>query len=390
MQIVMVSSSSSRNAGGLLHCVIGLGKALLRKNKIAPVIMGFEDEYTDKDRYLYAPLQLETYTIKGPAGVALTFDLSDKLEALKPDVVHKHGIWLYTSRVTRKYCKKHNVPYLLTTHGMLDPWILSQRKWKKDLGRFLYEDAHIKAANCLHALGQEEYVAIRKAGYTNPVAIIPNGVDLPNEGNVVNDAVLPWQQDNRKSVLFLSRVHPKKGLENLIKAWAMLTDQKKDWKLIIAGEGAQDFQDKLNSMVEEAGLQNDVFFTGVVAGKEKDLTFRNTQAFILPSFSEGMPMAVLEAWSYNLPTLLTKDCNLPEGYEHNAAIKIEANPDSVFNGLNELFSLPEDVRIQMGKNGYELVKNNFTWDIVAGKMNEVYQWIKDDKKGEVPSCVILK
>lgn len=389
-KILLLSTSSSRNAGGLYNSVRNLGQQFARDKVVDPVIMAFHDEHSDVDNLAYDPLKLIEYHINGPSGVAFTRDLKSKMEEFNPDLVHVQGIWLYTSLVNMKYCKRHNVPYMISPRGMLDPWILSQRSWKKKLGLFLYEQNHIDNSACLNALAMSEFKAVRDFGYKKPIAVIPNGVYLPAE-KPLSETKLPWVEDGRKSLLFLSRLHVKKGIENLLEAWSKLNpEEKREWKLIVAGTPHDEaYKQKLNEMLGQFQLEKDVFFIGNQAGADKDITFRSVDAFTLPSYSEGMPMSVLEAWSYKLPVLMTEFCNIPEGFEEKAALKMEPNVESTVNGLKELFSLSDEERKIMGQNGLNLVEKKFTWETIASKMTEVYDWILNDKQSETPSTVIL-
>ncbi len=390
-KILLLGTSSSRNAGGLYNSVRNLGQQLTRDNVVETVIMAFHDEHSQTDNAAYLPLKLIEYNISGPSGIAFTRDLKEKMEEFAPDLVHVQGIWLYTSRVNQKYCQKYNIPYMISPRGMLDPWILSQRSWKKKLGLFLYEQKHLDHSSCLNALAMSEYKAIRDFGYKKPIAIIPNGVYLPAD-KPSSDAKISWKEDERKSLLFLSRVHVKKGIEVLIEAWSKLSDsERKEWKLIVAGRPHDEvYGKKLNDMLSQYGLENDVFFIGNQAGAAKDITFRSVDAFTLPSYSEGMPMSVLEAWSYKLPVLMTEFCNIPEGFEGGAAIKTEPKVDSLTEGLKELFSLTDEERKEIGQKGLNLVKKSFTWDIISSKMTEVYNWLLNDKQSEAPPCVYIK
>ena len=135
-----------------------------------------------------------------------------------------------------------------------------------------------------------------------------------------------------------------------------------------------------------------VIFTGPAFGEEKDRLLRQASAFILPSFSEGLPMSVLEAWSYGLPVLMTDHCNLPAGFAANAALRIGTDAESIAEGLRELFALPTTDHgqrttslISIGRNGRALVERQFTWPQVAAQMKEVYEWLLGG--GPKPGCV---
>lgn len=387
MKIALIAGSNSRNSGGLYNSVRNLGQSMMKIDGLDPVILAYSDEHSAQDIKAYSPLPLEDYKLIGSNSFALSSDINKKLQQIKPDIIHPQCIWIYPSFATLRYHKQNNVPYIISTRGMLDKWILNNNAWKKKLVGGLYEREYIKNANCLNALALSEYEAMRDFGCKNPIAIIPNGVNLPSE-EWPSDAKIPtWRcNDDRKVMLFLSRLHPKKGIENMIKAWAGLGAYKKEWKLIIAGESKDEiYMQTLNSAIKNSNLNNDVFLVGPQFNFDKDICFRCSDAFILPSFSEGLPMAVLEAWSYGLPVIMTDACNIPEGFESNAALQISPDPDSILSELNRLFTMPDSERIDMGKRGKQLVKDKFTWESIARQTYSVYQWILNG--GKMPSVI---
>jgi glycosyltransferase involved in cell wall biosynthesis len=130
-----------------------------------------------------------------------------------------------------------------------------------------------------------------------------------------------------------------------------------------------------------------VIFTGPAFGDTKDALLRRADAFILPSFSEGLPMSVLEAWSYRLPVLMTVHCNIPEGFAADAAIRIGTDPESIAEGMRLLFQSPTSDLRSLGSNGRSLVERQFTWPQVAAQMKEVYEWVLGG--GPRPSHVVL-
>jgi poly(glycerol-phosphate) alpha-glucosyltransferase len=129
-----------------------------------------------------------------------------------------------------------------------------------------------------------------------------------------------------------------------------------------------------------------VHFIGPMYGQEKEAAFSHADAFVLPSYSEGLPMAVLEAWSYRLPVLMTPECNIPEGFAKDAAVRIRPDPDSVTRGLQQLVAVPVHERTEMGERGRSLVEERFTWPRVAEQMHHVYRWMLGEA-GQ-PDCVI--
>ena len=238
-------------------------------------------------------------------------------------------------------------------------------------------------ATCFHALCREEHDAIRSLGFKNPIAIIPNGIGLPAATQQMKTERLSnstSEKKSRKRLLFLGRIHQKKGLDNLLQAWGKLNPV--DWELVIAGETKDAvYMKQLRDKTNELNISETVSFVGGQYGAAKHTVLMNSDAFILPSFSEGLPMSVLEAWSWRLPVLMTPFCNLAEGYVHNAAIQIETTPESISAGIKKIISMPENERLEMGQHGFDLVKDKFSWSQVANSMTHLYNWVlgKADK-----------
>jgi poly(glycerol-phosphate) alpha-glucosyltransferase len=325
--------------------------------------------------------------------------LAAALENFAPDVCHTHGLWLYPSVAAKNYSRKHRQPYLVSPHGMLDPWALKNSRWKKRIAWMLFEHAHLRGAHCLRALCASEADSIRQLGLGNEIAIIPNGIDLPTASPASSP---PWAglvEPGKKVLLYLSRIHPKKGLVNLLKAWATVQKSKSDWVLAIAGwdQGGHEAELKrlcaelkiLFTDVREPATSNQqpatVLFLGPQFNTAKSACYHHCDAFILPSFSEGLPMVVLEAWANTKPVVMTAECNLPEGFQAGAALKIEPTKSRVAAGLNELFRMSEAERVAMGGRGRELVVARFTWPRIAQQVEEVYAWMLGG--GAKPGCI---
>lgn len=388
MKTVILSGTNSRNAGGIFNSARMLGLNLSKYCGVDIHYLMNNDEYSLEDVKYYEPLPMHTYSVIGAKSLGYSSDLYSKLSTIKPDLVHTQTLWMYLSYVNNMYSKKTKTPYVISPRGMLDPWQLKQgfiKDIKKKIVLFLYEKEHLDHASCIHALCQNEYIAIREFGIKAPVAIIPNGVDLPL---LPNGRKREPEKKGRKSLLFLSRIHPKKGLQELLTGWALTQPQHHDWELVIAGETKDMvYMNSLVQLSKALKIDSYVRFIGGQFGVNKRTTFLNSDAFILPSFSEGLPMAVLEAWSYQLPTLITPQCNLPEGFKHKAAIQIDPVPESIAEGINSLIRMSAQEQQVLSQNGYNLVLSKFTWEQVARDTFELYKWVTS--QGEKPSFVYL-
>jgi poly(glycerol-phosphate) alpha-glucosyltransferase len=201
--------------------------------------------------------------------------------------------------------------------------------------------------------------------------VIPNGVDLPDVGEINAKT----QPANRKTLLYLGRLHPKKNISNLIRAWNETFNSQRGsgdrWVLAIAGWDQGGYESELKHIA--AGPS--VVFLGPQFGADKSEFYRTCDAFILPSLSEGLPMAVLEAWAHAKPVLITPECNLPEGFEANAALRIGTTPEEIAAGLKVLREMSDNDRSQMGNRGRALVSTRFAWARIGEQTRDVCDWV---------------
>ncbi len=370
---VIQSCGLTRSSGGLYFAVSALSKAVALRG-LDVEVCGRAKPGLDEDIALWAPLRVHPYKAVGPLQFSLEF--RRMLAGINPDLVHQHGLWLDDQWAAYQWHKKTGRPVVLSPHGMLDPWALSHSSVKKQVVRRLFADKALKSAVAIHALCQPEADAVRALGLRNPVVVIPNGVDMPPEEGVSSIEGM----DGRKILLFLGRLHSKKGVDLLLKAWGRMKGQE-EWKLVVAGWDDGGYQQDVLQLARELGLafssditdRNSVCFYGPAFGEDKERLLGNASAFILPSLSEGLPVSVLEAWSYGLPVLMTEFCNLAEGFEVGAAIRMEPKVESVHDAIVQLLSMEPTETHAIGDRGRSLVEGRFTWKRIAEDMGRLYQ-----------------
>lgn len=390
MKVGFLSASLSRHAGGLYDATRFLARDLQKTPGCDVEVFGLEDRFTSRDISGWNGLHTSTLRVLGPKSLGYAPGLVGALNHAELDLLHGHGLWMYPSRASLLWARISKRPYVISPHGMLDPWAVNNSGWKKRLVGRLYEDAHLRGAACLHALCDAELEAIRAYGLQNPVCVIPNGIDLPEPPTAAVPAwhdVIPAES---RVLLYLGRIHPKKGLANLLRGWKLaqqgLSDQR-PWVLVIAGWDQGGHEAELKSLASSLGLSSSVFFVGPQFDEAKHASYAYADAFVLPSFSEGLPMVVLEAWAHRLPVVMTAQCNLPEGFAVQAAIKVEPEAASISAGLTTLFTKPDQERLVMGTLGRKLVEDRFTWPRITEQMLAVYRWVL----GLAPksSCIVL-
>ena len=390
MKAAYLTLSVSRRAAGMLDCVRRPAQEINRAHGIGIEVLSLTDDQTDRDRASWDPVPLRLFTSRGPANLAYAPAVAAYLRETSTDLAHTFGLWTYLSRVTHAWSRRTGQPYLVTPQGMLDPWALAHSRWRKRLVGWLYESRHLRDAACLHATCQAELEAFRAFGLRNPVCVVPNGVDLPPD-HLADGVRAPWAESvpqGQRVLLYLGRLHPKKGLMSLLRAWAILRQQAPaagEWTLVIAGWDQGGHVGQLAKLVAELSLGASVHFAGPLFDAEKAAAFRSANAFVLPSVSEGLPLAVLEAWSYGIPVVMTAACNLPEGFAADAALESGPEPEALAAALTRLVGATDPERESMGERGRVLVTNHFTWSSAASRLALVYRWVAG--KGERPDFV---
>ncbi len=388
LKIGLLTASLSNRAGGLYDATRHLAGSL-NNSPLEIQVFGQIDPDTVRDRAGWGQLPVQTFALRGPGFFGYTPALTPALAAANLDLLHVHGLWMYPSVASHRWRQRQQKPTIITPHGMLDPWAVRNARWKKRLAGWLYENAHLRGAACLHALCASEAEAIRAYGLRNPICIIPNGID-PLADLPANPP--PWAASlptDAKVLFYLGRLHPKKGLSHLLRAWAAVRSESGQavWHLVIAGWDQGGHEAKLKAQAQQLGISTRVHFVGPQFGVAKHAGYRHADACILPSLSEGLPMTVLEAWSHGLPVLMTPQCNLPEGFQTQAALRIDPEPERIAQGLTALFAMPDHERTAMGEHGRALVAQRFTWSHIAQQMLSVYRWVLG--QGDKPDYVYL-
>jgi poly(glycerol-phosphate) alpha-glucosyltransferase len=343
-------------------------------------VFGISDPNSTLDMVKWRPLSVRTFRPDLPAW-GYSSQLVGALVAADLDILSTHGLWKYCSVASRRWHRWTGRPYIVHPHGMLESWALRNARLKKQIAGLLYENQHLRGAACLRALCEPEAESIRAYGIANPICVIPNGVDLPapNERLEAESVAFRTFAPDRRLLLYLGRLHPKKNLANLIRAWKQTLDSHpqagEEWVLAIAGWDQAGYRCELKKLTSHYGLTASVRFLGPLFGQDKDAAYRACDAFILPSLSEGLPMAVLEAWAYAKPVLMTAECNVPEGFAAGAAVQIGTTAAEIAAGINQLTEMSDSDRTVMGGRGHALVATRFSWPRIGEQMRSVYEWV---------------
>jgi glycosyltransferase involved in cell wall biosynthesis len=300
------------------------------------------------------------------------------------DIVHQHGIWTGASSATLIFSKKKKVPTIIAPHGSLNQWVLHLSRWKKKIALAAYERDNLRLASCLHATSVSEISDFRNFGLHNPIAYIENGIQekyLSVEGNAGRFREQNSVTGNKRILLFLSRISPKKGLTMLVEAINSIPDDFADWQLIIAGIEEFNHKQEVESMVKQLNLEDRIKIIGPLFDREKNDAFAAAELFILPSYSEGSPMVVLDSLAAGVPVITTKASSWGDLADYNCGWWTDISTPAITNALQEAVIMTAENLKQMGEQGKKLIASKYTWPQLAQKTLRLYDWLlgRDDK-----------
>ena len=291
------------------------------------------------------------------------------------DGVHIHGLWDVTSVAASRAARRWNKPYVLSCHGMLEPWALNQGKLKKQIYSALIERDVVREASCLHALTEAEAAQYRTyTGTDTPAVVIPNGVSVPDDLSPELCLEKYPELRDRRIVLFLARLHVKKGVDLLVHAWQRIIAKVPDAMLVLAGPDSDGLSATLKDVAISEGIQDSVLFTGMLAAEMKWSALAAAECLILPSHSEGLSMSVLEAMGAGLPVVVTPQCNMPWIPEVGAGWLTDPTRDAIAETLVEVLSRTREANAGSGALARAFIRQNYSWSSVAERIAEVYEW----------------
>lgn len=284
----------------------------------------------------------------------------------QPNIVHDNGVWHPSNHSVASIARRRGgIARVVSPHGMLEPWAYNYKPIKKRLAYYLYQRRDLATAQALHATAGEEAASIARFNLEVPIEVVPNGVDLPDLS--VSEAL---SGESGRTIVFLSRIHPKKGLPLLIEAFARL--RPTGWRVIIAGPDELGHSAEIKVLAARAGLANSVEIVGPVWGKEKTVLLAQADLFVLPTYSENFGIAVAEALAHAVPVLTTTGAPWRLLVEEGCGWWVRPTVDGISAGLAEALATPAEARRAMGKRGRAAVSARFSWDKIAQQMLALY------------------
>lgn len=302
--------------------------------------------------------------------------LMDMVRKDAPEIIHDHGAWLSTNRAAARIARSREITLAVSTRGMFSPWALRNGLAKKRLAWHAYQRRLLRGAAMLHATSDAEVTDLRRLGMTQPIALVPNGVVIPP-----NTAA---RASSRRAVL-LSRLHPVKNIEALLRAWHRV--RPRGWTLHLVGHDRDGYSATIRRIISELKIGDDVVLAGPVDEPAKWSAYAAAELFVLPSHSENFGMAIAEALASGLPVITTTGTPWGVIAQEACGWWVAPSVDGIAAALAAATSLSTEERASMGARGREIVRTRFSWQRAASEMMQAYHYVTSG--GTRPACVHL-
>jgi len=299
----------------------------------------------------------------------------------RPDVLHSNSLWQIPSLYCAQVARRSGVPHVVSPRGTLASAAFVAGSPSKRLLWPLWQRRALREASCFHATAESEVEEIRRFGFGQPIAMIPNGVDVPAHEKT--------EHTRRHEVLFLGRVHPTKGVDVLLNAWRGVQDEFPGWQLRIVGPSADSYGAKMRGLCIQLGAKR-VEFAGELLGAEREAAFLRAALFVLPTRHENFGVAIAEALAHATPAIVSREAPWVGLATHGCGWWIDFGVEPLRTALREALATPLATLAQMGEHGRRWMADSFAWSSVGTKMEAVYRWIaRGQCASEAPPMVRL-
>ena len=380
MKILYLSSNISNEAGGYSESSFLLREKLDEVKNNDVYLFGFWKSKNYKLNYILSD-KINIFSNGLINKFPFSFSYLKKMFLIKPNLIDVQGLWSSASLFNLIYNKLRPTPYIVTPRGMLEKWALSQSYFKKLIYYHLIEKYHLKNATCLRATSDMEMNTFKKLGFKNKIINIPNSIKIPTLNQKIK-----FKIKKKKRILFLNRIHEKKGISELLNAWKHIHNKYLDWELVICGFDENGYRDKMIKLSNDLKL-NRVVWKDFVMGKDKDKLFRSSDLFVLLSHSENFGLSIAEALSFGLPVITTTNTPWKDLEKYKCGWCIDLKMKKIVKTIENAICLNPKKIILMGKRGRAWVVRDFSDQTIAPKLQSAYNWILN--KGPKPKNLIF-
>ena len=302
--------------------------------------------------------------------------LMERVRSGAVEIIHSHGLWMMPNVYPGWARRAGDVRLVVSPRGTLSEWALNHHGARKRVFWVLLQRQALARADCIHVTAESEFEEVRRLGFRQPVAVLPNGIDVA--------AYERTPPGTRRRLLYLGRIHKKKGIDLLLRAWRAVTPKFPEWELIIAGPDDGGYLDDMRRLAADLGLQR-VKFPGPVYGEDKLRMYRSADLFVLPTYSDNFALTVAEALAAGTPAIVSKGAPWSGLGREGAGWWVEIGVDPLVAALQTALAQPPEVLRGMGARGREWMIRDYSWEAVARQMASVYRWLCG--QGERPPCV---
>lgn len=377
LRVVQIAASLESEASGPSYSVPRLARALADENHEVQILsLGAPAERLTLDvPHRVLPQAMARARILSKLGLSPVMRSTLQDLAAGTDILHTHGLWMMPNVYPAQMARLGGPAMVLSPRGMLNPAALRYSAKAKSLFWLLFQGPAARRIAMFHATSEQEFEEIRAFGLNQPVAVVPNGIELPPTPAL-------WQDS--KLVLSLGRVHPKKGLDQLLVAWANVEHRARGWRLEIVGPNENGHAEELQALVTQLGIKR-AALRGPVFGDEKARLYAEAELFVLPTRGENFALTVAESLASGTPVISTKGAPWSGLKENRCGWWVDHGAEPLETALLAAMTLPSEQRASMGRRGAEWMARDFAWEGIGRSMSAAYAWLRNG--GEPPSCV---
>jgi len=377
LHVIQTIGSIAERSGGPARTVRDLSEALARQGVRVTLLAGHDPARDDgllpPDPALVTTVMVPVQRQLGLPAFDFTAAMVDKVDD-ETTIVHDHGIWSPSNIGAGRAARRLGLPLVISPHGMLDPWAMAYKRGRKAIAWRLYQHRLLQLARGLCATAAREAGPMRALMPDKPIALIPNGVACPPS---VPDRVARDDAASR-TLLYLSRLHPKKNLLTLLEAWAPLAAQPRfaAWTLVIAGPDELGHRAELAARIAKLHLHRSVQLRDAVPESAKTEVFAGADLFILPSLSENFGITVAEALAQGVPAIVSNGAPWESLASERCGWFTGTDVDTLQTAMAEAMALSAAERRAMGVRGHAYIAQDFAWSAIAAKTLDFYQWLR--------------